>query len=54
MTIRTSNVPISSQGVSITMEIEIKIPSGVDSDLVRIVSENASALKFGHFGFDDE
>ncbi len=40
--------------VSVTMEIEIKVADGVESDIVRIVSENANALKFEHYGFEDE
>lgn len=40
--------------VSVSLEISIKVPGGVDSDVVRIVSENASALKFNDWGFEDE
>jgi len=40
--------------VSVTMAIEIKVPGGVESDIVRIVSENANALSFDHAGFESE
>ncbi len=39
--------------VSVTMEIEINVPGGVDDDVVRIVSENATALKFNHASFEN-
>ena len=39
---------------SISMEIEIKVPNGVDNDIVRIVKENANALNFDHAEFEDE
>lgn len=39
---------------SVTMEIEIKVPGGVESDTVRIVTENANSLKFTHYGFEED
>jgi hypothetical protein len=47
-------VALPGAKVSVTMEIEIKVPGGVESDIVRIVTENASSLKFSHYGFEDE
>ena len=40
--------------ISVTMEIEINTPNGVDDDIVRIVSENANALRFTHASFEKE
>ena len=40
--------------VTVTMEIEVKVPGGVESDIVRIVTENANSLKFSHYGFEEE
>jgi hypothetical protein len=40
--------------VKVTMEIEINVPNGVSDDVVRIVSENATALKFDHASFEKE
>ena len=40
--------------VSVTMEIEIKVPDGVDDGIVRIIRENANALKFDHAEFEEE
>jgi hypothetical protein len=36
------------------MEIEINVPDGVDEKIIRIVTENAAALKFDHAGFEKE
>ena len=36
------------------MEIEIKVPNGIDNDIVRIVKENANTLNFDHAEFEDE
>jgi hypothetical protein len=45
---------LSGAQASVTMEIEIKVPNGVDDDIVRIVSENANSLKFTHASFEKE
>ena len=45
-------VALPGAKVSVTMEIEIKVPGGVESDIVRIVTENANALKFSHASFE--
>jgi hypothetical protein len=47
-------VALPGAKVTVTMEIEIKVPGGVESDLVRIVTENANSLKFSHAGFETE
>ena len=47
-------VGLSGAQVEVSMEIQIKVPGGVDSDTVRIVRENASALRFDHAGFERE
>ena len=39
--------------VDVTLEIHVSIPKGADDDVARIVSENASALKFDHASFED-
>jgi hypothetical protein len=36
------------------MEIEINVPDGVDEKIIRIVSENANALKFENASFEKE
>jgi len=36
------------------MEIEIKVPGGVEGHVVRIVKENANALNFEQSLFEDE
>ena len=45
---------LSNAKVSVTMEIEINIPDGVDEKIIRIVSENATALKFEHASFEKD
>ena len=45
-------VALPGAQVSVTMEIEIKVPGGVESDIVRIVTENANSLKFSHASFE--
>jgi hypothetical protein len=47
-------VALPGAKVTVTMEIEIKIPNGVESDIVRIVTENANSLKFSHYGFEED
>ena len=47
-------VSLSGATVSVMMEIEIKVPGGVESDTVRIVTENANSLKFTHYGFEED
>ncbi len=37
-----------------TLEITVKVPEGIPDRVVRIVSENANALKFEHFEFEAE
>jgi len=40
--------------VTVTLEIEAEIPSGVSDQVVRIVMENAKSLKFTNQGFEQE
>jgi hypothetical protein len=40
--------------VTVILEIEAKIPSGVPDPVVRIVTENSRTLKFTHQGFEEE
>lgn len=40
--------------VEVKMEIEVKVPDGVDKEVIRIVSENANALKFDYENFELE
>jgi len=36
----------------VTMEIKIRAPGGIEEDGVRVVTENATVLKFDHAGFE--
>ncbi len=40
--------------VNITLEIEATAPDGFDESQVRVVSENATTLKFEQSGFEEE
>jgi predicted AAA+ superfamily ATPase len=40
--------------VTVTLEIEAKLPNGVSDQIVRTVTENSSALKFTDHGFEGE
>jgi hypothetical protein len=40
--------------VTITLEIEARVPSGVPENVVRTVTENSKTLKFGSQGFEKE
>lgn len=40
--------------VDVTLEIHVRVAKGVGEDVVRIVSENANALKFEHASFEKE
>ena len=40
--------------VSVTLEIEVEIPSGTPENVVRIVTENGRTLKFTSQGFENE
>ncbi|MCS6841777.1 MAG: DUF499 domain-containing protein, partial [Roseiflexus sp.] len=45
-----------SQGaeVTVTLEIQARLPEGASEQLVRIVSENSRALRFESYGFEQE
>ena len=38
--------------VEVTLEVHVRVGEGVEEDVVRTVSENASALKFDHASFE--
>lgn len=38
--------------VEVTLEVHVQVGEGVEEDVVRIVSENAMALKFDHASFE--
>jgi hypothetical protein len=38
----------------VTLEIQVDRPEGFDNQTVRVVSENASTLKFDGYGFEEE
>lgn len=40
--------------VTVTLEIEVSVPSGISDQIVRIVMENGKALKFVNQGFEEE
>jgi hypothetical protein len=40
--------------VSVTLEIHVSVPGGVDERTVRVVSENAAALKLASSHFERE
>jgi predicted AAA+ superfamily ATPase len=40
--------------VKVTLEVEAEVPNGVTDEIIRIVTENARALKFDSQGFENE
>ena len=40
--------------VEVTLEVQVRVGEGVDDDVVRTVSENATALKFDHASFEKD
>jgi hypothetical protein len=40
--------------VTVTLEIEAKVPNGVPDNVVRTVTENSRTLKFKSHGFESE
>jgi hypothetical protein len=40
--------------VTVTLEIEAKIPSGAPDSIVRTVTENSRTLKFSQQGFEKD
>jgi hypothetical protein len=40
--------------VDVTLEVQVKVGEGVEDDVVRTVSENATALKFEHASFEKD
>lgn len=43
-----------SAEVTVTLEIEAKLPNGASEQLIRIVTENGQSLKFEQHGFETE
>jgi len=39
--------------VDVTLEIHVQVPEGIDPDTIRIVTENATTLKFDHASFEE-
>ena len=40
--------------IELTLEIHARVPGGVSDDIVRVVSENATVLKFDHASFEGD
>jgi hypothetical protein len=40
--------------VDVTLEVQVKVSDGIEEDVVRTVSENATALKFDHASFEKD
>jgi predicted AAA+ superfamily ATPase len=47
-------VGLVGSGVTVTLEIEARIPSGASDNVVRTVTENSRALKFTSHGFEED
>jgi predicted AAA+ superfamily ATPase len=47
-------VGLTGADVTITLEIDAKVPGGVSDNVVRIVTENGRTLKFGSQGFESD
>lgn len=40
--------------VSISLEVEARVPKGIPDNVQRTVSENCRTLKVGQFGFEEK
>ena len=40
--------------VAVNLEVNVRVGEGVEEDVVRTVSENATALKFDHASFEKD
>ena len=40
--------------IEVTLEVHVRVGEGVEEDVVRTVSENATALKFDHASFEKD
>lgn len=40
--------------VDVTLEVHVRVGEGGSEDVIRIVSENATALKFDHASFEKD
>ena len=47
-------VALTGSAVTVTLEIEARVDSGVPDNVVRIVTENGRTLKFGNQGFEQD
>jgi hypothetical protein len=45
---------LPNSAVSVTLEIQARVPGGVPENVVRTVSENCRTLKFSGQGFEKE
>jgi hypothetical protein len=45
---------LSGATVDVTLEVQVRVGEGVEEDVVRTVSENATALKFDHASFEKD
>ena len=41
-------------GVEVTLEVHARVGEGGEDDVIRIVSENATALEFDHASFEKD
>lgn len=53
MILETSGV-VPGATAAVTLEVQVRVREGVEEDVVRTVSENATALKFDHASFEKE
>jgi hypothetical protein len=47
-------VGLTGADVTVTLEIQANVPSGVPANVVRTVTENGRTLKFDSQGFEEE
>lgn len=38
----------------IRLEVQVRVPDGIEDDVVRTMSENCNVLKFDHCGFEED
>ena len=49
-----AGLPGAEVEVSVTLEVQARIPEGAKEDVLRIVSKNATALKLKHASFEKD
>ncbi|HUU03933.1 MAG TPA: AAA+ family ATPase, partial [Myxococcota bacterium] len=52
--ILTNLIDLPNVHAEVTLEIKVRVPGGIEEDVVRVVTENATVLKFDHAGFEKE